>query len=59
MSRMGQVLQLDEARKRREKELRKLSPSRQAWVKEISAHHPEWGPKEIESLHDELEAWGE
>jgi hypothetical protein len=29
---MGQVLQLDEARKRREKELRKLSPRRQAWV---------------------------
>ena len=55
---MGQVLQLDEARKRREKELRKLSPSGQAWVNEISAHHPEWGPKEIESLHDEPSPFG-
>jgi hypothetical protein len=30
-------------------------------VRRILAGHPEtkWGPKELQELHDELEAWGE
>jgi hypothetical protein len=29
-----------------------------ALVKRIADQHPEWGPKELEELHQELEAWG-
>jgi hypothetical protein len=45
----------------REREQRKLDPKRQALVRRIVEGHPEtkWGPKELQELHDELEAWGE
>jgi hypothetical protein len=44
-----------------EREQRKLDPRRQDLVRRIVAAHPEtkWGPKELQELHDELEAWGE
>jgi hypothetical protein len=45
----------------KEREQRKLDPKRQDLVRRIVAGHPEtkWGPKELQELHDELEAWGE
>ena len=45
----------------KEREQRKLDPKRQDLVRRIVANHPEtkWGPKELQELHDELEAWGE
>jgi hypothetical protein len=55
----AQILDFKEAKERRERELRKLDPKRQAWIKQIASQYPEWGPKEIESLHEELDAWGE
>ena len=44
-----------------EREQRKLDPRRQELVRQIVANHPEtkWGPKELQELHDELEAWRE
>ena len=38
-----------------------VDPRRQDLVRRIAAAHPEtkWGPKELQELHDELEAWGE
>jgi hypothetical protein len=45
--------------KEREREERKLDPKRQDLVRRISRDHPEWGPKEIEELHRELDDWGE
>jgi transposase len=59
MSRMGQVVDLRQVKEQREREQRKVDPKRQAWVREIAQHHPEWGPKELEKLHQELDAWGE
>jgi hypothetical protein len=59
MPRMGHVVDLKSMKAERDKQSRKLDPKRLALVKEISAHHPEWGPKEIESLHDHLDSWGE
>jgi hypothetical protein len=53
------IVQLDEARKRRERELRKLDPKRQALVKHMASQHPEWGPEGLEEGHQELESWGE
>ncbi len=45
----------------KEREQRKLDPRRQDLVRRIVAGHTEtkWGPKELQELHDELEAWGE
>ena len=45
----------------RAREQRKLDPRRQDLVRRIVEGHPEtkWGPKELQELHDELEAWGE
>jgi hypothetical protein len=45
----------------KERELRKLDPRRQELVRQVVVAHPEtkWGPKELQKLHDELEAWGE
>ena len=47
--------------RKKEREQRKLDPLRQDLVRRIVANHPEtnWGPKELQELHDELEAWGE
>ena len=55
----AQIVDLQQYRDARERERRKLDPKRQALVKQIADQYPEWGPKEIEHLHQELEAWGE
>jgi hypothetical protein len=59
MSHMGQVVDLKQVKEQRAREHRKVDPKRQALVREIAQHHPEWGPKELEKLHQKLEAWGE
>jgi hypothetical protein len=43
------------------KEQRKLDPRRQDLVRRIVEGNPkaQWGPKELQQLHDDLEAWGE
>jgi hypothetical protein len=56
---MGQVVDLKQFKKEREREERKLDPRRQDLVRRISRDHPEWGPKEIEELHWDLDDWGE
>jgi hypothetical protein len=43
----------------KEREQRKVDPRRQALVRQIAAGHPEWGPKELQELHNELDEWGE
>jgi hypothetical protein len=47
--------------RKKEREQRKLDPKRQELVRRIVAGNPKstWGPKELQQLHDELEAWGE
>jgi len=47
--------------RKKEREQRKLDPRRQDLVRRIVEGHPEtkWGPKELQELHDEPEAWGE
>jgi hypothetical protein len=44
-----------------EREQRKLDPRRHDLVRRIVEGHPEtkWGPKELQELHDELEAWAD
>jgi hypothetical protein len=56
---VGDVVQFKKSD--REREQRKLDPKRQDLVRRIVAGHPEtkWGAKELQKLHDELEAWGE
>jgi hypothetical protein len=55
----AKILDFKVAKERRERERRKVSPERLAWVKQIADQHPEWGSEEIQRLHDDLEAWGE
>ncbi len=55
----AQILDFKQATEQRERERRKADPKRQALVKQIADQYPEWGPKEIESLHQHLDAWGE
>jgi hypothetical protein len=55
----AQIVDLQQYRDARERERRKLDPKRQQLVRQFLRDHPEWGPKEIEHLHQELEAWGE
>jgi hypothetical protein len=56
---MVQIVDFKAVKEQRERERRKVSPERQALVKRIADQHPEWGRKELERLHQELEAWGE
>jgi hypothetical protein len=56
---MVQVVDLKRFKKDRERGQRKLDPKRQALVQQIAQHHLEWGLKEIEDLHRELDDWGE
>jgi hypothetical protein len=37
---------------------RRLDPRRQRIVKDLMKHHPEWGPKEEEELHQEADSHG-
>ena len=41
------------------RERRKPDPRRQDLVRRIMADHPEWGPEELQRLHDDLDEWGE
>jgi hypothetical protein len=56
---VGEVVQLKEKRQERDRERRKLDPRRQALVRQIAQHHPEWGPEELQKLHQGLDDWGE
>jgi hypothetical protein len=54
---MVQIVDFKQAKEQRERERRKQDPKQQA-LKQIADQHPEWGPKELEELHQELEAGG-
>ena len=56
---MVQIVDFKQAKEQQELERRKLDPKRQALVKRIADQYPEWGPKEIEELHQDLDLWGE
>jgi hypothetical protein len=58
---MVEIVDFKQRKEAREREQRKLDPKRQDLVRRIVANHPEtkWGAKELQKLHDELEAWGE
>jgi hypothetical protein len=56
---MVQIVDFKQAKEQRERERRKLDPKRQALVKQIADQYPEWGPKELEELHQHLDSWGE
>ena len=53
------VVDFKQAKEQREREQRKVDPKRQKLVGEIAQYHPEWRPKELEKLHQKLDAWGE
>jgi len=59
INRMLTNLRVKHAAELKERELRKLDPKRQDLVRRIMADHPEWGPEELQRLHDDLDEWGE
>jgi hypothetical protein len=56
---MPQVVDFKAAKQERERLLRKLHPDRLALVLDIARDHPEWGPKDLDKVHAELDSWGE
>jgi hypothetical protein len=58
---MVEIVDFKQRKEAREREQRKADPRRQDLVRRIAASRPEtkWGPKQLQELHEELEAWGE